>query len=148
MNAKGIALVLVLALLAGAGWYATQTAQPEPLPEEAAGKLPPAEEGTSSYDYACTDNVTMTMEPVEGMQSLRVMVRGGAFPAEGVLAAVPSEEGARFESQAMAFVGVGEEVNLFSPTQTVTCRPVPVAESAPFNWGDPESAGGEEPRAN
>lgn len=140
MNVKGMVSILVLVLVIVGGWYVLTQTKPAPLPEEPVGKLPAAEEDLGSYDYACTDNVTMTMQPTADMQTIRVMIRGGAFPTEGILAMVPSDEGARYESSAMAFVGEGEEVALFSPTQTVTCEPVPSADSAPWNWGD---AGGE-----
>lgn len=127
---KLIGLIILIALVGGGVYYFTQ--------KTPAGKLPAEEATLGSYAYECTNDVTMRMEPSEGMETVRVMISGAGFPSEAVLTHVESFTGARFEGANMMFTGRGEEVELVSGDYVATCNPVFDSENAPWNWGDGE----------
>jgi hypothetical protein len=126
---KLLAVLVLLGVVAGGGWYAT-TKQGEP-----SQKLPASEDTLGSYSYECTNDVTLRIEPATDMSTVRVMIRGAGFPSETIVTKVPTEN-ARYENETLTFVGVGEEVQLTTGQSSAVCTPVFNDTEAPFHWGD------------
>jgi len=132
---KLLGVFVLLAIVAGGGWYVT-TKQ-----DAMSGKLPAAEDILGSYAYECTNDVTMRMEPSSDLATVRVMIQGGTFPSEAILAKVATAN-ARYENEVLTFTGAGEEVQIFTNEHSAVCMPVFSNDEAPFNWGDAGEGGG------
>lgn len=91
-----------------------------------------------SYAYQCDDGSQFVMSPAEDMGSLHLKATAGSAPiSENILTKVAGTN-ARYEGDGIVFAGNGETVIITAPGYQTGCNPVPDAENAPFNFGDPE----------
>jgi len=120
----GFALVFVVVIVA-VFWYTS----------ESAGQRMQVDVYTwGTYPYTCDDDSTFDMSPAQDMSTLKLaFVDGRIF----TLGKAEASSGVRYEGREnMVFTAQGETVQLLSEQTTLTCKPVPNPDEAPFNFGD------------
>lgn len=102
------------------------------------GEQPAEQEYTlGTYAYRCDDGTAFTMQPAEGMLTLRIAPATSTERfGEAIVHIVSSERGIRYEGDGLVFSGIGETVTISTAGFTATCNPVNVPDEAPFNFGD------------
>lgn len=137
-----LVLVVLLAILAGGGWYVYTNNSAEVSTDTSNEEA--ADMGT--YAYRCDTGVEFSMSPNADVSAIGLTPGANATFSATTLASVESAAGARFEGGGMIFVGAGEEVQLTVGGKTLICNPVPSTDMAPWNWGDAgEGAGSVQP---
>lgn len=92
-----------------------------------------------SYAYSCDNGAGFTMSPAADMSSIYLQ----SGNAGNILTKVAGTN-ARYEGDGIVLAGNGEAIVITAPGLQTSCMPVPDAENAPFNFGDPEQNGANE----
>lgn len=93
---------------------------------------------SGSYAYSCDNGAGFTMSPAADMNSIYLQ----SGNAGNILTKVAGTN-ARYEVDGIVLAGNGEMIVITAPGLQTSCTPVPDAENAPFNFGDPEHGASE-----
>lgn len=93
---------------------------------------------SGSYAYSCDNGAGFTMSPAADMSSIYLQ----SGNAGNILTKVAGTN-ARYEGDDIVLAGNGETIVITAPGLQTSCMPVPDAQNAPFNFGDPEHGANE-----
>lgn len=91
-----------------------------------------------SYAYSCDNGAAFTMSPAADMSTIYLQ-SGNA----GNILTKTADTHARYEGDGIVLAGNGETIVISAPGLQTSCTPVPDAENAPFNFGDPQDGAAE-----
>lgn len=130
MNAR-YALVAIIGILIIGGLWLLNSKVP------AAVDVDTVEDTFGSYAYACDNSAEFIMTPAADMSVIHIESASTTSGLPGAdLTRVESEIGVTYQAGAVVFVGKGETITISTGSTTITCRPKPSSDSAPFNFGD------------
>ena len=121
---KTIIGVVAAVVVAGGGWYWYMGGEKQDIAADTFG----------TYAYSCDNGVKFEMTLSSTVSSVALKAQGDAPFSEVVL---EQKSGSTYatEDGEVSLAGDGEKVQLTVGAATMTCNPVPNADSAPFNWG-------------
>ena len=111
-------------MVAGGAWYWYMGSEQSTMASDTFG----------TYAYSCDNGVKFDMTLSSTVSSVTLKAQGSAPFTEVVLDQKSHSTYATEEGE-VSLVGDGEKIQLTVGAATMTCNPVPSADSAPFNWG-------------
>ncbi|MDB5238117.1 MAG: hypothetical protein JWM46_387 [Candidatus Kaiserbacteria bacterium] len=96
----------------------------------------PAEISLGTYDYACDQDIQLSISIVADMSTLHLAPLGTSDFVAATLQEQAATSGVRYTGGDIVLTAHGESVQILNGSRAMSCSPIPVPNEAPFNFGD------------